>query len=607
MLPASGFIGFGILFQNILTRPPNRGLSFTMKQTKFTLILLFHLFFNSFLISQNSQAVLLHEIIQRDREFEQKENFASGNPFPGISPIDYQRRLDFYQKELADLKKIKTDSLSKSDRINLELLSFVIQERIDEIQFKAYQVPLNAEGGWYTDFLLSADRVGSSSNAYLRYIRRLNGFRQYAEQQMANMREGLKRGRTAPYAILTGRENLVDHCVADNPMESPFYKPFLNMPDNLGASLSDSLRKLAIAAIDTSVTPAYKTFVKFWKNEYIPGSAKQIGISAQPNGKEYYEKRVQYFTTLKMTSQEVFDTGMKEVARIRKEMDEVLKETGFKGSFEEFLAFLRTDPQFYAKTPEELLKEASYISKKIDGKLPAFFGKLPRNPYGVSPVPEAIAPTYTSGRYSPGSPSNQRAGFYWVNTYNLPSRPLYALPALTLHEAVPGHHLQMSLSQELENVPDFRRNTYLSAYGEGWALYGEYLGEEMGIYSTPYERFGKLTYEMWRACRLVVDPGLHVMGWSRQKAIDFMASNTALSIHECTTEIDRYIGWPGQAVSYKIGELKIRDLRQNAEKALGVKFNLREFHDLVLSEGAVPLFTLERMVNEWIEELKAKN
>jgi uncharacterized protein (DUF885 family) len=516
------------------------------------------------------------------------------------------RCLNFYNKQLEALQKINKSALSETETINLELLSFIIQDRIDEVEYKTHLVPLNAEGGWYTEFLLSVDRIVSNKEAVERYIRRLQGFRQHALQQIAYMREGLRKGRTAPYEILKGRETIVDDCVADNPQNSPFFKPFLSSKDSMFSGNLDSLKKQALLAIDTSVTSAYRTFTHFWKNEYIPGSARSVGIASQPMGKAYYENRVRYFTTLNLTANEVFDIGQREVTRIRKEMEDVIRETGFKGSFEDFLKFLRTDPQFYAKTPEALLKEASFIAKKIDGKLPEFFNKLPRNPYGVSPVPAAIAPTYTSGRYSPGNIENHRAGFYWVNTYNLPSRPLYALPALTLHEAVPGHHLQMSLAQELENVPDFRQNTYLSVFGEGWALYTEWLGEEMGIYATPYEKFGKLTYEMWRACRLVVDPGLHVMGWTRQQAIDFMAGNTALSIHECTTEIDRYIGWPGQAVSYKIGELKIRELRKRAEQELGNNFNIRNFHNLVLSQGSVPLFVLERMVNNWIEKEKKR-
>ena len=304
-----------------------------------------------------------------------------------------------------------------------------------------------------------------------------------------------------------------------------------------------------------------------------------------------------------MTADEIFKTGEKEVARIRAQMEAVIKEVNFEGDFAEFLHFLRTDSQFYAKSPRGLLMEASFIAKKADGRLPRVFNKMPRLPYGVAPVPDAIAPKYTGGRYSPGSAADHRAGFYWVNTYKLESRPLYVLPALTLHEAVPGHHLQIALAEELENVPDFRKNTYLSCYGEGWALYCEWLGQELGMYDTPYEEFGRLTYEMWRACRLVVDVGIHSKGWTRDEAANFMASNTALSLHEVNTEIDRYIGWPGQALSYKIGELKIRELRKRAEEKLGDKFDIRAFHDVILSCGSVPLFILEDLVNEYIESV----
>jgi len=286
-------------------------------------------------------------------------------------------------------------------------------------------------------------------------------------------------------------------------------------------------------------------------------------------------------------------------------MEEIIQEVEFNGNFADFLNFLRTDPQFYCDTPKCMLKEAAYLSKRIDGLLPNAFKKLPRLPYGVQPVPDAIAPKYTGGRYIPGSAANFKAGNYWVNTYDLKSRPLYVLPALTLHEAVPGHHLQISLAAEIKDLPKFRQHTYLSCYGEGWALYCEYLGEELGMYSTPYERFGRLTYEMWRACRLVVDTGIHSKGWSREKALNYLVSNTALSLHECNTEIDRYIGWPGQALSYKIGELKIKELRKRAEDKLGEKFDLRAFHDLILSQGSVPLFILEDMVNDWIGKLKS--
>jgi uncharacterized protein (DUF885 family) len=305
-----------------------------------------------------------------------------------------------------------------------------------------------------------------------------------------------------------------------------------------------------------------------------------------------------------MPYEEVYQTGLREVARIEKEMDDVMKEVGFKGTLKEFIAMLRTDPRFYATTPEGLLKEASYIAKKVDWTLPRFFGKLPRQPYGVQPVPAFLAPGYTGGRYSPAPINSGRAGEYWVNTYDLKSRPLYVLESLTLHEAVPGHHLQMALTQELEHVPQFRRNLYLSAFGEGWALYCEYLGEEMGFFKDPYARFGKLTYEMWRACRLVIDVGIHAKDWTRDQAVQYLADHTALSIHEVNTEVVRYIAWPGQAVSYKIGELKIRELRKKAEDALKEKFDIRAFHDMILSQGTVTLNILEQMTDAFIAARK---
>lgn len=566
-------------------------------------LLLFSCFSLSIVLGQQDAPTLLRQLIEQDREFQQKE-FAlpSSQPFAAIMPADEMRRAEFYRGELKQLQSIDPASLDRQDRINLELMKFLIEDRIAEVEYEAYLVPLNAEGGWYTDFLLSAPRRLQTADDYRRYLSRLAGFKDWAGQNIQLMETGLAKGRTAPYDIVKGKDSIVSGLIVANAEDSPFYKPFEQMPASITAAVQDSMRAAARVAIMESVTPGYREFQDFWIRRYIPGAARSPGIAAQPNGREYYEQRVRFFTTLPMTAEEVFETGQREVARIRAEMETVMKEAGFEGTFAEFLHFLRSDPRFYAATPRDLLKEASYYSKKIDGKLPAYFGKLPRNTYGVSPVPEVLAPTYTSGRYSPGNLGSRRAGFYWVNTYDLPSRPLYALPALTLHEAVPGHHLQMSLAQELEGVPEFRRNTYLSAYGEGWALYTEWLGVEMGIYETPYEHFGRLTYEMWRACRLVVDPGLHVKGWTRQQAIDFLASHTALSLHECTTEIDRYIGWPGQAVSYKIGELKIRELRKKAEAAMGEKFDLRGFHDLVLSQGAVPLFVLEEMVEAWMTE-----
>ena len=347
----------------------------------------------------------------------------------------------------------------------------------------------------------------------------------------------------------------------------------------------------------------YKKIKSYFEDEYFPNTRKGLGVSTVPNGKDFYQNRINYYTTSTgYTANDIHQIGLNEVARIKAEMQAIIDALGFEGSFSDFLKFLRTDEQFYPKTAKELLMFARDISKRIDAELPKFFKTLPRKPYGVVPVPEAIAPNYTAGRYS-GSDSETTAGFYWVNTYNLPSRTLYTIPALTAHEAVPGHHLQISLNKELpETIPAFRRRLYLSAYGEGWGLYTEYLADEMGIYTTPYEKFGQLTYEMWRACRLVVDTGVHAKGWTREQMLDFMSENTALSIHEVTTETDRYISWPGQALSYKIGEIKIRELRKKAEETLGEKFDIREFHEVILEEGTVTLSILEKRMNNYIDK-----
>jgi len=374
--------------------------------------------------------------------------------------------------------------------------------------------------------------------------------------------------------------------------ESSFYKN----------TFDDNQKKTIEIIYHSEIIPAYHKMHDFLKDEYLKTAPKEIGISTVKEGKEYYEALTRYYSTYEITPQEVFDTGMSEVKRIKSEMNAIIKRLGFEGDFAQFLEFLRTDSQFYPTSAVHLLSRASIISKNIEGELPNYFGRLTPVPFTVKPVPAAIAPTYTAGRYSQGSFHNHKAGEYWVNTTKLKSRPFYTLPALTLHEAVPGHHLQIMLADELEGLPDFRK-TYLSAFGEGWALYGEYLGKEMGIYRDDYEDFGRLTYEMWRACRLVVDPGMHYFGWSRDKAVDFMSSNTALSLHEVNTEIDRYIGWPGQAISYKLGEIKIRELRKKTENELGDKFDIRAFHDLILENGSIPLEALEIVVNAYIAEV----
>ena len=373
-----------------------------------------------------------------------------------------------------------------------------------------------------------------------------------------------------------------------------------NFPDNLDKGEQKRLRALGVAAIKSAVIPAYKELGKFLKEDYQPKARQDDGIGTHPEARAYYRALTKYFTTLDMSPDEIHALGLSEVARIRAQMDGIISETGFDGDFKAFVAFLRSDPQFYAKTEDELLMRAAWIAKQIDGQMPQFFKTLPRLSYGVMAVPENIAKNYTTGRYWGGNPDAGRAGNYLVNTYDLSQRPLYNLPALTAHEGVPGHHHQIALSQELKNLPQFRRRLYPNAFGEGWGLYAEKLAADMGIYKTPYERFGQLTYEMWRACRLVVDTGLHWLGWDRAKAEACFYENSALSEHNIKTELDRYISWPGQALSYKIGELKILELRKRAQDALGDDFDIGLFHDAVLENGGMPLDLLEAQIRQFI-------
>ncbi|MDC3241232.1 DUF885 domain-containing protein, partial [Flavobacteriaceae bacterium] len=435
----------------------------------------------------------------------------------------------------------------------------------------------------------------------LAYLKLLKAIPSYIEQQSVLIKKGLDAGMGQPLVIFKGYESTYEQHITKTAEENFYYSPFLKLPPQLTSKEKDSLRQAAKEIVLEQLIPAFQFVKRFFEETYYPNTRTTLGVSETPNGASYYQSRINYFTTLDETPKSIHQKGLQEVARIRKKMEDIVKEVKFKGDLKAFIAFLRTDPQFYATTPEELLKHARNIAKKLDEQLPRYFKTLPRKPYGVAPVPAAIAPKYTGGRYVGTSPESTDPGYYWVNTYNLPSRPLYVIPSLTAHEAVPGHHLQGALNNELpESIPQFRRNLYLSAYGEGWGLYTEYLAEAMGIYTTPYEHFGKLTYEMWRACRLVVDTGIHAFGWTRAQAVNFMAENTALSLHEVNTEIDRYISWPGQALAYKIGELKIRELRQKAEMELGNQFDIREFHEVILEKGTVTLPLLEERINQYI-------
>ena len=517
----------------------------------------------------------------------------------------YQAEADFATNLKKKLALVTLDDLSETDKISAELLKFVLQDKIDQHAFKMYLNPITNESAFHLNLSRMANRNFKTKKQILGYLSQLENLPKRVDYNLNLLRAGMKEGISQPKAVFYKYDNTYNKHIVKDVTKSEFYKPFLKLSSSFSSTLKDSIIKVAKVSVQKNAIDEYKKIKTFFEEEYFPNTRKGLGVSTTPNGKEFYQNRINFYTTsTKYNANDIHQIGLKEVARIKSEMQQIIKDLGFKGSFADFLKFLRTDEQFYAKTPKELLMFARDIAKRIDAELPKYFITLPRKPYGVVAVPAAIAPNYTGGRYS-GSRSETSAGFYWVNTYNLPSRTLYTIPALTAHEAVPGHHLQMSLNNELPNtIPKFRRNLYLSAFGEGWGLYSEYLVDEMDIYTTPYEKFGQLTYEMWRACRLVVDTGVHALGWTRQQMLDYMASNTALSMHEVTTETDRYISWPGQALSYKMGEIKIREMRTKAETTLGDKFDIRKFHEVILAEGTVTLSILESRIENYISKNK---
>jgi len=543
---------------------------------------------------------LLNEIKEFQKN-ESKSDSVAGHPLGSNKEDDFLQRYNFYNGILSKLKSIDKEKLSFDDQVNLALLQYSVDDEVSSFKFKSYLNPILADEG-FTGLAAMGSEVISSKKEFDNYIKRLKDIPRYIEEHIALMRRGLQLGICQPRSILTGYENTYEQHIVNDPLKSVFWKPFLQKPFGISEEDWKSIAAEGKIAVQQYAVEGFRKMKSFFDAEYLPGTRTTIGVSNFPDGLDYYQDRTHHYTSTDLSYEEVYQLGLKEVARIKTEMLQVMTDVSFSGSLKEFISSLRTDPKFYATTPEQLLKEASYIAKKADGVLPKFFALLPRQPYGVEPVPAHLAPTYTAGRYSGASISGKRSGFYWVNTYNLKSRPLYALEALTLHEAVPGHHLQIALTKELNTLPEFRRNLYVNAFGEGWGLYCEYLGTEMGFYKDPYSLFGKLTYEMWRACRLVLDVALHTKGWTRDQAVSYLSDNTALSIHEVNTEINRYISWPGQALAYKMGELKIRELRKKAEDALKDKFDIREFHGLVLSQGTVTLTILEQMVDRYIAE-----
>lgn len=527
---------------------------------------------------------------------------SSGESQPGkgrldeVDPASQQSRLAKWQGVQQQLAAIDPAELSPGEQVNYAVYRAQIQNLLAAQRFKTWQMPFNSDSSFWgdIDYQLGSDHLRTLQD-YQRYLDRLGQIPAYFDQEIANMRKGLARGFSVPREVLAGRDvSIAAVAELKDPTASSFYAPFKQLPASFSVDQQQELQGEALRTVRDDVIPAYAKLLAFFRNEYVPHARTTLAAEALPDGKAFYRQQIREYTTLDLTPDAIHQIGLEQVAKIHAQMLETMKQTGFKGSFAAFLQFLRSDPQFYAKTPDELLMRTAWVAKQVDGQLGKFFGRLPRQRFAIVPVPADIAPYYTSGRGG--------ASEYLVNTYDLKSRPLYNMPALTLHESMPGHALQLALAAEQKGQPAFRREGYISAYGEGWGLYAEYLGNEMGIYHTPYERFGYLTYQMWRACRLVVDTGIHHLGWTRQQAIDYLTENTALSAREIANEVDRYISWPGQALSYELGYLKIRALRTKAEQALGSKFDIRHFHDTVLALGSVPLPVLEQRIDRFIAE-----
>ena len=521
---------------------------------------------------------------------------------PAASERAQTHRLERLRTFLEGCRTIRRSSLPLKDRLDHDILARVLGDRIRRLEFHAYRMPISKTGGFHATFAelpLTTRLVTREDHA--NFIARLGAFPTFVEGQIEVMRAGLREGQVPPRTTLIGLDAQVRAQVVDDPEKSPLFGPMRAFPSSITGDATSRLAESARHAIKSAVVPAYVALLKFVEDEYIPRAREDIAASNLPDGRAYYAHCIQLHTTLDRTPKEIHEIGLSEVRRLRGEMDAVIKRSGFAGTFQEFVEFLRTDPRFYATNPEDLLKETASVLKRMDGELPTMFRVLPRMPYGIRVVPEFRAPHTTTAYYERPSGDGTKAGFYYVNTYDLRSRPLYEIEALSLHEAVPGHHLQIALQQELD-LPAFRRFGGFTAMVEGWALYAERLGIGRGFFTDPYSDFARLSYEMWRACRLVVDTGMHALEWSRERAIEFMSENTSLTRLNIENEVDRYIAWPGQALAYKMGELTITRLRARAEKTLRERFDLREFHDTVLREGAVPLDILDAQVTRWIAD-----
>ena len=526
---------------------------------------------------------------------------------PHVAPQDWERHRQTLRGFHQRLASIDRANLPEGEQLNYDIFRRLLEDAILEDDYGVYYLPIARTAGFHLEFPELFQFVPLNTiKDYENYIARLEAFSRFVQDNITLMRAGLQKGYRPARVSLEGIDAALASQVVDSPQASPLFQPFTHFPAGFSLDDQDRLIEDGGTVIMSSVVFGFRELRRFVQEEYLPAARSEVGAYSLPGGHDFYAHRIHMFTSLDLSAEDVHVTGQKEVARIRAEMQALIGETGFSGGLKAFIEFLRTDARFYVQTGEALMAHTALILKRMDGELPRLFKTLPRMSYGIRAIPDHSAPGNTTAYYFPPAGDGTRSGTYYVNLYDLPSRPLYEYEALSLHEAVPGHHLQIALQQELGDLPNFRRFGGFTAFVEGWALYAERLGLEVGFYQDPYSNFGRLSYEMWRACRLVVDTGMHAMGWSRQQAIGFMAANTSLTLLNIANEIDRYIFWPGQALAYKIGELKIRELRTRAEGMLGSNFDLREFHDLVLSNGAVPLDVLEQMVDQWILHLQSK-
>ncbi len=563
--------------------------------------------------ARNEAAAALHRLFDSEWERglrESPENAAYqgdrrfDDRWSDMSLAAIERREAADREALAALRRIDRAALSPADQLNYDTFAWLQERTVARQKFREYLQPVGHQGGVQTADGIAELLPFANAQDYRNWIARLDALPALVQQTTALMRAGLAAGSMPPKVLMQRVPGQIAAQVVEDPARSPFYKPLLKMPESIPAAEQEALRKQAREVIAGKVVPAYREFGRFFDQDYLPRARDSIAATDLPDGPAYYDFLAGWYTTTDLTAEQIHQVGLKEVARIREEMEKVRQEVGFKGDLQAFFQHLRTDPEFFYQEPAELLEAYQAMSKRIDPELVKVFRTIPRLPYGVRPIPDNIAPDTTTAYYQPGAVDGSRAGFYYVNLYKPEVRPKWEMLALSLHEAVPGHHFQFARGAELPDMPMFRRTAYFVAYGEGWGLYAERLGYDMGLYDDPYDRMGQLAYDMWRAVRLVVDTGMHAKGWSRQQAIDFFMDNSPKTEQDVVNEIDRYIAWPGQALAYKIGQLRISALREEAARELGPAFDVRDFHDALLDTGSVPLETLEAHIRAWIATQK---